>query len=198
MTSTNTTTSATAAAASSPSRFMPSLSYSAERLDSHHHGACESSCFLASGTAGQQPGPQCRLGYLPNFAVEPSYVSDWYAASNFRSLTLVAEINDSVVNSRDEPGRLRFEPFGVPASAGHDRRSPPAHRASPVGDQVSRLGRQARRAIFENRRIRPARHVAAVFAVPVRQQHDDDLQAVELPRADKRVVVPCPAVFVKQ
>src|SRR5215470_10571313 len=112
-TSTNTTTSATAAAASSPSRFMRSLSYSAERLDSRDQGAREPGCVLVGGTAGQQSRPQRGFGYSPNLPVEPSHVRDWHAASNFRSLPLVAEVDDPVVDSGDESGRLRFEPFGI-------------------------------------------------------------------------------------
>src|SRR5262245_35862507 len=177
---------------------MPSLSYSAERLDSRHQCTRESRGFLLGGAARQQSCLQRGFGYPPNLPMEPSHVGNGYPASNFRSLPLIAEVDDLVVSAGDEARRLCLEPLGIPSSSRHDGRPPPTHGASPVGDEVPRLGRQSRDGIFENRRIRSARHVAPVFAVPVRQQHDHNLQAVELPAADKRVVVPGPAVFVEQ
>src|ERR1051325_12239917 len=52
--------------------------------------------------------------------------------------------------------------------------------------------------MLEDGGVRTARDVAAILAVPVRQQHDDNPEAVELPRADKRVVVPRPAMLVEE
>src|SRR5262245_59730182 len=99
---------------------MPSLSYSAERLGSRHQCTRESCCFLIGGDAGQQSCLQCGFGYPPNLSMEPSHVGHGYTASNFRSLSLIAEVDDLVVNAGDEARRLCLEPLGVPASSRHD------------------------------------------------------------------------------
>src|SRR6185503_13496000 len=99
---------------------MPSLSYSAERLDSHNQGVHESGCFLLGGTAGEEPCAQCRFGYSPNLAVEPSHMGDRYAPPKFRPLPLITEVHNPVMDAGNKVGRLRFEPFRVPASSRHD------------------------------------------------------------------------------
>src|SRR6188474_2964720 len=135
---------------------MPSLSYSAERLDSHHQSPREPCGFLFGTAAGQQPFPQCGFGYPPNLPVEPSHVRNRNGATDFRSLPLVAEIDEAVLDGGDKAGRPRLETFGVPPVSRYHGRSPPPHCASPIGDQVSRLSRESRDLVFENGGIRSA------------------------------------------
>ena len=52
--------------------------------------------------------------------------------------------------------------------------------------------------MLEDRGVRPARHVAAILRVPVREQHHQHLQSVELRSADEWIVVPRPAVLLEE
>jgi len=51
--------------------------------------------------------------------------------------------------------------------------------------------------ILEDGGVRTARDIAHVLVVPVRQQHQQNLQAVQLVRFDEWILVPRPAVLVE-
>src|SRR5438045_3610692 len=75
---------------------------------------------------------------------------------------------------------------------------PPLSYSSECLDSRHQCAREARAGLLEERRVRPTRDVAPILAIPVRQEHHDDLQSIELSRADEWIVVPRPAMFVEE
>ena len=86
---------------------------------------------------------------------------------------------------------------GSPSVRGSARCPPRAQCGAPVDDEIPRFEGIAADPVFEDGRVRSPCDIANVLVVPVRQEHDDDLQAVQLARADERIVVPRPAVLVE-
>src|SRR5262245_4869177 len=89
---------------------------------------------------------------------------------------------------------LAAESVAIPLLAA-DVSSPFAHRAAPVGDQITVLQTAFGRGL-KDRRVRAALDVAQVFVVPVRHQHHDHFQPVQLLGPAEGVLNPAPAQFV--
>src|SRR5688572_24882584 len=150
--------------------------------------------LLVRGAAGSERRHQLLVGDSSQVSAEPAHVVDTDAGGDVcRPLSDVPEPDHAFANAGDELRVLCLEAVRVPPSARDDIAAPAAHRPAPVGDEIAGFTPPPSDAVLEDRGVRAARDVAPILRVPVREQHDEHLEAVQLRRAQKGVVVPGPA-----
>src|SRR6185436_8652546 len=143
--------------------------------------------FLGCGAACSQAIAKLPVGDAPHVSEQPLDVADSYSFFEVPAvLARVSELDQSAFHFLDEVRRLLLVALRVPLLAAHHA-APLPHARAPIRDHVAALD-SISITIFNDRRVRASPDIATVFVVPVRGQHNNYLQSIQLARSDKRVL----------